>query len=135
MEHAVAFPLLALSSIAYLHNRRASSPAGPSRPGAPFPNWASNVSFSPASLLAPTTTAELCALLHGMTPRAPGEPVPAASAGLYDRIAPSPAWDKLCAGRSKAPGAGAVAAARSRASFEVPAASMRRQRPDLSKYL
>jgi hypothetical protein len=83
----------------------------------------------------PSFTAELCALLHGMTPRAPGEPVPAASAGLYDRIAPSPAWDKLCAGRSKAPGAGAVAAARSRASFEVPAASMRRQRPDLSKYL
>jgi xylitol oxidase len=63
MEHAVAFPLLALSSIAYLHNRRTSSPAGPSRPGAPFPNWASNVSFSPASLLAPTTTAELCALV------------------------------------------------------------------------
>ena len=38
-------------------------------------------------------SAELCALLHGVAPRGYGE-MPA-ELGLYERIAPSPAWDKV----------------------------------------
>ena len=38
-------------------------------------------------------TAELCALLHGHVPRAFGQ-LPERM-GLYERIAPSPQWDRL----------------------------------------
>jgi hypothetical protein len=38
-------------------------------------------------------SAELCALLHGEAPRGYGE-MPA-ELGLYERIAPSTAWDKV----------------------------------------
>ena len=38
-------------------------------------------------------TAEMCALLHANHPRAHGQPP--AHPGLYERIAPSPAWDRI----------------------------------------
>ena len=37
--------------------------------------------------------AELCALLHGVAPRVYGQ-LPA-ELGLYERAAPSPAWDRV----------------------------------------
>ena len=43
----------------------------------------------------PAFSAELCALLHGAQPRAHGEFPPSDAQGLYQRIAPSPAWDRL----------------------------------------
>ena len=43
----------------------------------------------------PAFAAELCALLHGAQPRAHGEFPPTDAQGLYQRIAPSPAWDRL----------------------------------------
>ena len=87
---------------------------------------------------APPLHAELCALLHGSRPRAYGEPVPPASAGLYERIAPSAEWERLCAGRrggapAAAPHAGGGGTApgagprRERPRFDVPAPTMRRQ--------
>jgi hypothetical protein len=89
----------------------------------------------------PSLAAELCALLHGQTPRASTEPMDAASVGQYERIAPSPAWERICTTRvqrgtgGQAPArdtharrtAGGAAGGKPR-SFAVPAASMTRIR-------
>ena len=61
----------------------------------------------------PPFAAELCALLHGTTPRVHPHPPPAESAGLYERIAPSAAWDRLDVGRQAGRGGDGGAAARS----------------------
>ena len=47
--------------------------------------------------VAPSFAAEMCALLHGTTPRAHGRPP--ASCGSYECIAPSPAWAHILGGR------------------------------------
>ena len=54
----------------------------------------------------PSLAAELCALLHGTTPRAHGQLPPHECVGLYERIAPSTSWDRLSAGRQSVHGAG-----------------------------
>jgi xylitol oxidase len=48
----VVFGAATLCALAYLHKRHTLPPA-------PFPNWAKNVSFSPAAVIAPHTIAEL----------------------------------------------------------------------------
>ena len=52
---------------------------------------------------APPFSAEMCALLHGTTPRANGSPSPPLAMGLYERIAPSLAWDRVNVNRANRP--------------------------------
>jgi tubulin polyglutamylase TTLL5 len=72
----------------------------------------------------PSLAAELCALLHGTTPRAYGQPVHSASMGLYERIAPSAAWDRVSTGKAARSGGGVTARPASRPRF-APMASRR----------
>ena len=57
----------------------------------------------------PSFAAELCALLHGQTPRSRGQAPPPETMGMYERIAPSAAWDRLSAGRQAGRAADAAA--------------------------
>ena len=56
-----------------------------------------------AARSSPPFAAELCALLHGEAHRAYGQMPPPAAAGLYERIAPSAAWDRVNAGKRGRP--------------------------------
>ena len=75
----------------------------------------------------PAFSAELCALLHGVQPRASGDPVPDASSGMYERIAPSAAWDRLGAGRARINFVPGARQPKGKPRFEVPPPALRRQ--------
>ena len=75
----------------------------------------------------PSLAAELCALLHGATPRAHGQPPD--NLGLYERIAPSAQWSRINGG-------GAGGEAKSRGGPSPAMGSLRAERANLAaKYL
>ena len=84
-----------------------------------------------AHATAPNLAAELCALLHGKTPRAHGQPP--THCGLYECIAPSPAWDRL---HGRGGGAGDAKPRAGAARGSGPPLSLRGERGSLAaKYL
>ena len=81
------------------HARTRATPPPPPAPAPPQPTYAHTHRPLPSPRAAPSFAAELCAMLHGEAPVAQG--APPRRLGQYERIAPSPTWERVVGKRGE----------------------------------